>query len=271
MDNKLQNLTYNHILFKNPISNTEKFTLHSHNNYELLFFKKGEADYVIEERKYKLKKNDLVFIRSGKYHYIEIKSDSDYERVNISFDASVVGSKLLHMIDEGIEVVNCPKESVIGEIFARLEYYDSNLSEQNFFALLPSLLIETFYALTISYDDGINIPSEISPILTKAIKYINDNLFSIKSIKEISDQFFVSEQYFFRLFQTQLKTSPKKYLNSKRLLRAQKMIQRGKKPIEVYLQCGFETYVGFYKQYLKTFGYPPSKERNVSIPNLVRS
>jgi transcriptional regulator GlxA family with amidase domain len=41
------------------------------------------------------------------------------------------------------------------------------------------------------------------------------------------------------------------------------MIQKGKKPIEVALLCGFETYVGFYKQYVKTFGYPPSQEKQI--------
>ena len=259
-----QNLTYNNLIFKKPILNSQKFPLHSHNNYEFLFFKKGEGDYIIEERKYNLKKNDLVFTRAGKYHYLEIDPSIEYERINISFDNTIISEELISKINESVDVVNCPKESVIGEIFGRMEYYESNLNEDDFCSLLPALLNEIFFALSISYKDGITIPSEISPILTKALKYINDNLFSIKCIQEISDNIFVSEQYLFRLFQTELKTSPKKYLNTKRLLHAQKMIQRGKKPIETYLQCGFETYVGFYKQYLKTFGYPPSKERNLS-------
>ena len=49
----LEKLTYNHVIFKNPYKNAD-FKNHSHNNYELLFFLKGEATYVIENRKYKM-------------------------------------------------------------------------------------------------------------------------------------------------------------------------------------------------------------------------
>ncbi|MBQ3235169.1 MAG: helix-turn-helix transcriptional regulator [Clostridia bacterium] len=256
----LKNLTYNHVVFKNPKVNSD-FKNHSHNVYELLFFIKGEASYVIENRKYDLKKNDLVFIRPNLYHYVQINSNAEYERINVSFDSSVVSRELLKKIPKEIEVVNCPPSSILSEIFGRMEYYSANLLDIEFADVLTSLLKEVFYALSLSSDGILNIPSEISPLLTKILKYLNDNLFTVSSIKEIADEFFVTEQYLHRIFQTQLKITPKKYINAKRLSHAQKLIQRGKKPVDVYSECGFETYVGFYKQYVNTFGYSPSKEK----------
>ncbi|MBO7215004.1 MAG: AraC family transcriptional regulator [Clostridia bacterium] len=261
MNLNLEKLTYNHVVFENPLINSD-FKNHSHNVYELLFFIKGEASYVIENRKYGLKKNDLVFIRPNLYHYIEIDSNAEYERINISFDPTVIKSELIKKIPKEMEVVNCAQNGVVAEIFGRMNYYATNLNESDFACVLESLLTEIFYALSLSTDEILNIPSEISPLLTKVLKYISDNLFTITSVKEISDEFFVTEQYLHRIFQTQLKISPKKYLNAKRLLHAQKLIQRGKKPVDVYVECGFETYVGFYKQYVNTFGYSPSKEKS---------
>ncbi len=256
-------LVYNHFLFRNPHSHSEGFMMHSHNTYELIFFEKGEATYIIENKKYQLKKNDLILIRPLKHHYIEVSPNSEYARYSVAFSPALIGEQLVDKIPKEIEVINCPKESVIAHIFDRMDYYNANLEENSFLDVLGALLKEIFYVLSLSNEDMMNIPSEISPILTQALEYINNHLFSIKDIKEISSQFFITEQYFFRLFQTQLKTTPKKYLLTKRLLSAQKEIQRGKRPIDVYLECGFETYVGFYKQYVKTFGYSPSKEKQI--------
>lgn len=253
-------LTYNHVSFENPKKTTD-FKNHSHNVCEILYFVKGCADYVIENRRYHLKKNDLVFIRPKLYHYIEMLSDSEYERFNISFDSSIVGEELIKRIPSDIEVVNCPTDGIIEELFGRLKYYSKNLSKTDFQDILPSLLKELFYALSINSDKSLNIPLEISPLLTKILEFINDNLFTLESIKDISKNFFITEQYLHKIFKTQLKTTPKKYVNAKRLIHAQKLIQRGKKPVDVFSACGFDTYVGFYKQYINTFGYSPSKEK----------
>lgn len=264
MDIKTSELTYNHLNYLKPNEQTNTFVMHTHDTYELIYFEKGQATYVIENRKYKLKKNDLIFIRPMKYHYVEVKPNSEYSRINIAFSSSFVGKNLCETIPPQIEVINCPPQSIVANIINRMEYYSKNLDETSFSDILSALLKEMLYCIQmISKEESVKIPSQVSNILTEAIDYINENLFTIKEIKEVSSKFFISEQYFYHLFRTQLKISPKKYLNIKRLMHAQKMIQQGYKPIEVYSKCGFESYVGFYKQYIKTFGYSPSHEKDV--------
>lgn len=258
---KNTSLHYDHLLIQTPYNKPELFMMHSHNTYELLYFEKGEATYVIENRKYRLHKNDLVFIRPLKYHYIEITSNSEYARYNVTFAPSFLEGNTDISIPNALEVVNCPQNGILSELFKRMDYYRSAFNETAFYNLLPSLLTELLYNLSLSVDNAKNAPFQTSTFLTEALEYINDNLFTIKTIKEVSEHFFVSEQYFFKQFQTQLKITPKKYINDKRLLHAQQMIQQGKKPIEVFEQCGFESYAGFYKQYVKTFGRSPSKEK----------
>ena len=70
---KTEQLTYNYLTFKKPTLNPEPFSMHCHTTYELIFFEKGEANYIIDENKYKLHKNDLIFIRPYKYHYIVVQ------------------------------------------------------------------------------------------------------------------------------------------------------------------------------------------------------
>ena len=259
-----ESIYYNHLQYENPDKNPQYFMRHSHSTTELIYFETGDANYVIEDRKYTLKKGDLVLIRPGKYHYVEINSHATYTRFNIAFDYSVVERALVKSIPEEVEILNCPEGSIIAEIFKRMDYYNATLDEKAFVDVLKGLLKEIFYNIFLTYKDTLNTPTQISPLLSKALEYMNKNLLTIKSIKEVSDFVFITEQYFFKLFKTQLKISPKKYINSKRLIYAQKLIQRGKKPIEIYYECGFETYVGFYKQYIKEFGYSPSKEKVVT-------
>ena len=234
--------------------------MHCHNTYELIFFEKGEANYIIDDKKYKLHKNDLIFIRPYKYHYIEFTKDTEYSRINIAFSDTLINPSLLEAISPEIEVINCPPESIIAGLFSRMKYYAIKLNKDDFSEILSALLTETMYNLFLADIDMAYIPSSLTPLLSDAIEYINTNLFTIKEIKEVSERFNISEQYFFRLFRTQLHISPHKYLITKRLLHAQNMLQQGKRPTEIYYLCGFDSYVSFYKQYVKAFGHPPSQE-----------
>ncbi|MGN1053115.1 MAG: helix-turn-helix domain-containing protein, partial [Candidatus Scatosoma sp.] len=164
---------------------------------------------------------------------------------------------------EEIELVHCPENSMATDLFAKADYFASHLDEDAFKHVLKSLLTELFYYLKISGNEFFIDSSNLSPNLSKAIDYISDNLFTLSGVKEIANSLYVSEQYLYRIFQNQIKTSPKKYINTRRLLFAQSMLRQGARPTDVFEKCGFNSYPGFYKQYVATFGYSPSKEHPI--------
>ncbi len=261
MNIKTPELIYDYMKYDSPLSMPDLSMQHSHNYYEMLYFEKGDATCIIEDRRYELHKDDLIFIRPTLYHSIEINSNEEYSRIQVSFSPYAIDKEIIKKIPEKFEIIHCQTSGIITDNFKKLRYFDSKLiEEKDFLDVLYVLLIEIIYSLSLHSEDVISIPSEISPLLTKALAYINSNLFTIKDVSEISSELFIAEKYLYKLFQTQLKITPKKYINTKRLLHAQKLLQRGKKPTEVYRECCFETYVGFYKQYVKIFGYPPSQE-----------
>ena len=86
----------NHLMYKHTV--TEKppcnsYFTHSHNLFELLYFISGDATCIIEDRKYTLKKGDLVFIRPSKYHFIQINSSTRYERYDVLFSIDILKVK----------------------------------------------------------------------------------------------------------------------------------------------------------------------------------
>ncbi len=253
-------LKCNYVCIQNPNEHPNIFMKHSHNHYEFIYFESGNIKHVVENREYKLKHHDLVFVRPLSYHYLALNSNEEYRRINVAFSADLVDAHILAKIPNDLDVIHCPPGSIIAENFEKIKFYQEHLSEEDAQLAITCLLREILLNLAYFNDNTNTQFTSLSPILESALKYINENLFTIQSISEISNSLFITESYFFKLFKEQLKITPKKYINNKRILFAQQLIQRGHKPTEVYTQCGFDSYVGFYKQYVKAFGIPPSKD-----------
>ena len=233
--------------------------LHIHNSYELLYILSADATYAVEDRRYKLKKDDLIIIRPNIYHYIQIDSPQDYERYNILFDAALVEN--IELLPEELDVVNCRQIPYLPELFPKMHYYHEMLDEDSFGELLTLLLRELVYNLSISEAQSKrNQYTTVHPIVSGALRQINERLFQPIKISEIAEAQYVTESYLHRLFQQELKTTPKKYIVEKRLLAAQTQLLQGMRPTRVYQECGFSDYSAFYRCYYRYFGYPPSQE-----------
>ena len=248
---------FNHIIYTEPSKDRSSFKRHFNNDLEILFFIKGSATYVIEDKKYKLNAGDLVIIRPSKYHYIQIDEDIDYERYNLLFPVSFIGKELLRSIPAYTEVINCEHNDLIFDLFKKTDIY-SNFGTEAFIDIIPGIMKELFYNLVHCKDDALSTPTTLSSIVTQALEYINKNLYTIEDVEEISQALFVTQAYFFRVFKEQLKISPKKYITNKRLVAAEKLLKKGEKPTAVYQKCGFNTYTAFYKRFVDFFGHPPS-------------
>lgn len=243
----------------------DAYSMHTHNLYEVLYFINGDATHVIEDRKYKLKKGDLILIRPSKYHFIQIDSSARYERYDILFSERMVDRLESLPIPDDIEVINLSSNHIADGIFKKMDYYSENLDGKDFYEILKLLLNELFFCISIDIKNTAKADfSVLSPLLSDALGYINDNLFSLKSIGDIAAVLFVSESYLYRLFKGELKQSPKKYILNKRLLAAQNLLAVGESPSKVYEKCGFNDYTAFYRSYKSFFGYAPSEEKKHS-------
>lgn len=254
----MQILKYDH----STIPNAEKtrFSLHAHNHYEIILFLKGNASHVVEDRKYKLSKNDLIIIKPSTYHYIQIDDICDYERVDITFSESASKKHLIKKVLERLEIVNISSNPILLELFSKLDFYHQKLNEKDFNELTVLLIKELFYNLSL-FNDKVKKPITLSPILSQALNFINENLTTLEDVKQIASNVFVTPSYLFRMFKNELKTSPKQYILEKRLLLAQNLILIGKSATEACEQSGFNDYSNFYKNYVKYFGHSPSAEK----------
>ena len=231
---------------------------HTHSLFELIYFMRGDAHHVVEDRVYKLSRGDLIIVQPGKYHDIRFDSDREYERVNILFDSEALGLDRAVALAAHTEVVSLAGRPETAAIFDKMARYRAAFPEGEFVAAATHLLHELFCDLSLDEQEKRRY-SKLHPMLSDALSYIADNLFTIDSVGAIAEALHVTESYLFRLFREELNTSPKKYVTDKRLLAAQAMLRLGQRPSEVYAECGFSDYTSFFRSYKRFFGIAPSK------------
>jgi AraC-like DNA-binding protein len=255
--------TVDRVFFKHEISEDlpcDAYSMHTHNAYELIYFLDGDASHVIEDRKYKLKKGDLILIRPMSYHFIQIEGQARYERYDILFDPKAHGVEGVELLPEGLEVVSLAGNLLAEDVFRRCDLYRQGCSEEDFTRLLPHLLTELFYSLRVFGESSpTSEGARLSPVISEFLRYVNENLCSPIDIGRVADSLYVSESYLFRLFKRELHQTPRKYVREKRLMMARRMLSEGERPTAVCTRCGFSDYTTFYRNYVAFFGYPPSE------------
>ena len=258
-----ENTFYKHerTLLPDPLAYTE----HTHSMYEILYFVSGDATFMTEGRRYKLMRGDLVLVRPMRYHILKIDKPIEYERYDILFNNQVTGFDISEIIPDGIDVINLSANPMAEGIFKRLDYYKENLSDDRFACVLAAMMRELFLNLSIAPEKLARSDYQASSaLICRALEIINERIFSIKSVSEVARELFVSEGYLFEKFKKEMGSTPKKYINSKRLLAARSLICQGEMPTEIYEKCGFRDYTSFYRGYVKYFGCAPSHENKTS-------
>ena len=101
-------------------------------------------------------------------------------------------------------------------------------------------------------------------IIQKSIDYIEDNLKTDISAKELSEMAGFSMYHYYRLFQSAVGMPVMQYITRRRLLHGIYDLHCGEKMISVALTYGFETQAGFYKAFVREFGYTPTQFLNMS-------
>ncbi len=94
---------------------------------------------------------------------------------------------------------------------------------------------------------------------------IEANIFNQLSISELASLCQMSLSSFKRTFARHYETSPKKYISTKRLEQASKLLLvTDLRVSEIAYDCGFNDLAHFSKSFLKQFGHAPSKHRDLS-------
>ena len=263
-------VAYTHAAIEKP--DGKDFQPHTHAVCEIIYLISGDVSAVIGGKTYKLYKNTITIFRPNCMHSIKIDSDATYERYNILFDEKIMANKIFEEIPIDTDVINCSGNNYITDLFKKMDYYYLHFEGENFKKLIYALIEELIFNLSIiSAKEKNQIQFSVNPLINQAIEYVEKNYMNDITLEEISSALFISKRHLHHLFSEKLHITPKKYINSVRLARAQNLIRMGAKPSSVYYMCGFSDYATFYRNYKEHFGHTPSGEITAEIDGKIRN
>lgn len=262
---------------------SKEIEYHYHDFDKILFFFRGNIEYTIEGKAYRLIPNDIILVPQGDSHKIELsditRTDASYVRLVIYISPQYLMqynedgkclrdcflrarerySHVIRIKEKGesrlLSLAKQLKQSVMQEeeeLFARL--YQKTILNQFLIALNRKL-----------EDDSLRFvdTNHCNKKIVEIIHYINNHLTDEICIDSLSENFYISKYHMMRQFKAETGYTIGNYLNQKRLLLARELLKQGEPVTKVCLDVGFKEQSTFTRAYKQLFGETPSKRGSV--------
>ncbi|MBO7187740.1 MAG: helix-turn-helix domain-containing protein [Clostridia bacterium] len=236
------------------------FPPHLHDELEIYFLIEGDVSFMVEQNLYKLNSGDIIITKPNEIHNCILNSSTVHKHFCFWFDISCdflfksfteheFGKDNLIRLEE-----NAKKEilSICNKI------HESSIKEDKQGEFIYSSQLIYLLSKKVYYAKQTVIPSNLQKILD----YINQNFVEIESIDSLANMFFISRSTLCRLFSNYLHTSPKLYLETKRLANSRKLLKYGKSVFDACIESGFPDYSNYIRLFKKRFGITPKQYKD---------
>ena len=234
-----------------------------HAFHEIIYFMGGKAKFISENIQMTLKPNTLVVIPTETYHQFWINgSQDDYHSCVFHF-ANI--PELMELINESMN------STLLIEMNHKFNFLFEQmiaLTEQERPDDVNSIVMQSVLSLIlneIATNNYVNIKKIVPETISdKCTTYIANHITESFSVEDIAKELNVSTSHLAHSFKKQMNISIHQYILKKKLVIAHHKIMDGQPATQAAIECGFNDYSGFYKQFKKMFNKAPS-DRGVGI------
>ena len=232
---------------------------HRHDAYEIYYLIEGSRVFFIDKSFFRVKEGDFILVPKGVFHRT---TGGAYTRTVINFSTSY------------LQEFCTPKSmSILLKAFERYQVHPEEKSRERALNILLEmqelffkqedrifiLLTELLDILTQSTTIDRTMLSEREEKISDIIEYTNKNYMDITSIQDISNTFYLSKEYFCRLFKKHMGITFSDYLNKIKLQHAANFLITTEKQLpEIATMCGFHSSSYFCKAFKKEYGITPN-------------
>jgi len=231
-----------------------------HPFHEIIYFMDGDGEFISENFHCRVTPGTIIIIPKETFHQLILHGDkNDYCRCIFQFDD-------MRYNDEGMNqegIIQCDTEMEL--LFQKLI---KNIEDNRATVLLDAVL--SLLLFDISHIQ-IHRPTKNAqnPVILKILEYINNNISSKITLEDIAKHCIMSPSSVGHIFKKEMNISIYRFIVKKRLINAYREIKNGKPAMLAAIECGFNDYSGFYKQYRKMFGKGPTmsngKKTNIKL------
>lgn len=231
------------------------YVTHMHTYCEMILFISGDVRYNIDGNIYTPRKNELMFIPKDTYHFLMPNEDTVYENYVLSFSSTVYTAEEYNKIFSSPLVVRA--DDTVLDFFLRLDTYAKLYSPSDFKKSATHLIHELLtYCLYFNKEGSADVSNH--PIVNEIIEYIEKNIKEPLNADTVSRALNLSKSHVQNLFSEKMNIGLKQYIQRKKIFAAKNEIEKGKKPVDVSDEYGFQDYSVFYRAYKKVFSVSPN-------------
>lgn len=244
--------------------NPPELQMHMHSYYEFLYFKSGDASYLVENNIYSAKSGDIFVTRPNELHTLVFHSNQQYERdfIQISKDFIAEFPVLFEPIDKYSPGTynqlskNIALQYNLYEYFDKVRYYITHrLPESD--AMIKSYMIQFLVKLN-SIAKTTNTYAELQKNrIDDIIEYLTYNISPDITLDFLADKFFINKYHMCHTFKKKTGLTIKEFINIRKITKAKNLLCRGIDIMSLCYECGFNDYSTFYKTFKKLTGTSP--------------
>ena len=271
--------------FIHGAKHTFQIPVHWHDEFEIIYVKKGQLRVVINQTEYLGTSGSIFFVNPRELHLMG-SSDLTVEYYTMLFPLEFISFQSMDELESGLlqplrsnqllianEITEdalrqklIPMLDEIAFLNTESDSSDSNITQLQQLqtrVLLLKILIELQ-----------RVPNSISAsssgntdIQKEMLMYIQEHFTEKISLQMMSEQFHLSEKYLSRYFKEHFHLPFSNYVSHLRLTLAKQLLEATDLPItEVALRSGFPSVSYFIRSFSGTYGVSPLKYRKERIP-----
>lgn len=245
--------------------------IHIHDCCEIFFCVKGEGIVFIDEKTYTITAGDVLVMNQYEAHKISPDASMEFERYVLQIHPSFLYSWSTTETNLArcftVRGDNVSHKSMLGEdgakrltgLFEKLK--DSSDYGDDILKNIAAIEIITYVNDVFKKQNRqfTYQSSTENKTIDIAIEYINKNFHLQLNLETVARNCFVSVNELCRLFKKHMGTTVSKYIASKRISEAKKMLKSGATVLQTAEKCGFTDYTSFIRAFSRAVGVAPGK------------
>lgn len=260
-----------------------EFNYHYHTFHKCIIVIKGDLDYTVEGRDYRLRGNDILWILPHEAHRLFVRDTTVYERVVI-----YVAPEFLELLNrELVDELYQTSESFSRHLRFEEQYHqemvrlndqliesissiDQRKQQSSVTEIVSSQLelnalfmkwLAQYYRLLIDKESLVEKKkAEYSTEMQVVLVFIKKNLAkSDLSIEDICKEIHLSRYHLMRKFKQATGITIYHFINNERLRLARSYMKEGYSLTDISFLVGFSDYTSFARAFKKVYAYSPKK------------
>ncbi len=251
--------------------------IHLHECCEILFCISGGKSFFIDERIYEVEDGDLFVLNQYEAHKITPSENGSFKRYVMQihplflYDNSTSETDLSccfnlrgDNISHKMSLTKEEREKLL-HIFRKLEndYVFCDDILKNIAAVEILANVNKYFSeknREFSYHSDYNNKNIVT-----ALNYINKNFANELSLEIVAKNCYISVNELCRLFKNHMGTTATKYIMSRRITEAKKLLKNGASVSETQERCGFSDYASFIRAFKRAVGISPGQYKKTEL------